>query len=477
MPITVSSCGRICLVNKRGVYIRELNIAEASLHLEDLQLQIEEDAKARKSETEFSARQRWVEIEAKEKEIEEEGVEAKRKIEHVEQKLKELKNLIEEFRFCKKNSEKRLENLEKAILKQQDLDRAQMNAERVELERLAGKLDGMLQVLKLEKECLDRDCAELTDKECQFQEQNDQRGIIQDQLESDVRKREEKIRQQQETLEWERLDFELMMSKQGDEARKMNAEILERDRVTQETEAREREHLRIVEAQRAQEDTSQSQQALWDKGMEKLRVRAEKLREDEAKVASAAENMAVVKQELRGVEVSLTKVTEEVAAFRTEARIKIDSLIAEHEAKYGVLQIDLKNALEVARNQSQELQDLRAQLAEEDLKRARDCRSDPGRFNEKISEASAEHAESDSKKVNEKRIEGEDSSSTDSIATTKASCKQIDKDEAVGQYTHHTKSPTIDDFVFVGSDSIPQARDHAVTRDSDNEDYLDDLRL
>ena len=54
-----------------------------------------------------------------------------------------------------------------------------------------------------------------------------QRLSAHDRMESDVQKREEKVRQQQETLEWERLEFELQMNKRGEEARKKNAEILE----------------------------------------------------------------------------------------------------------------------------------------------------------------------------------------------------------------------------------------------------------
>ncbi|PVH87389.1 hypothetical protein DL98DRAFT_582095 [Cadophora sp. DSE1049] len=475
MPIKVSNCGRIWLIDNNGVYFRELTIAEARLHLETMQGEIIQEGETRKYVDEFTFRQRRLETEAKENGIEEQRAEAKRKMKHAEKKLQQLKDRAEEFHSRERESHERLEDLEKAILKQQGLDRARIEEERFELELLKNEHNEMLEVLKLEKDCLDRDRAELADKERQIQGQSEQRRLVQARVESDVQKREEKIRQQQEVMEWERLDFELVMNKQGDEARKKNAEIPERDRITQMTEAQERADLRIAEAKRAQEDANRRQQALWVMEMEKLRVRAERLSEDEAKVAANTENMAAAEKHLKEVKASLTKITEEFAAFRKEARNKIDSLMAEHEAKDGAIQTDLKNALEVARNKSQELQGLHAQLVEEDLKRARDRRSaDPGRLHEKVSEAPAGHAESDHKKFNEKEIKGGDSRSTDSIAAKIAESTQVDKNEAVGQTANTTNSPTIDDFVFIGSDSSFQPRDHALMRHSDNEDYLED---
>ena len=106
-----------------------------------------------------------------------------------------------------------------------------------------------------------------------------------------------------------------------------------------------------------------------------MRVKTEKLNQDAANVVADAENMAAAKQELKAVEESLTTITEEFAAFRKEVRHKIDSLIAEQEAKDAGIQSELRNALEVARSKSEELQDLRAKLVEGDLKRSRDRRS------------------------------------------------------------------------------------------------------
>ncbi|KAK0115232.1 hypothetical protein ONS96_013695 [Cadophora gregata f. sp. sojae] len=451
MPIKVSNCGRIWLTDNNGVYAKEIPIVDASLHLVEMQRAIVQ-AENRKSENELALRQRREEIEAKEKRIGEHLAQAKRRINYAENKLLEPNDPTEQFCSHEKATKTRLQGLEKAILKRQGLERAQIGEEQLLLERLRADLEKLFEVLKLEKECMDRDSAELADKERQYKEQSEQGNFAQDLTEIDIQKRKDKLREQQETLAWERLDFELMMNQRGEEARKKNAEILERDRITQETEARERENLRVVEAKSAQEDANRRQQEIWDMEFEKLQVRAEQLKQDEEKVAANLDNMAIVEKQSKEVNTSLTKITEEFTMFRKEARNRIDSLRAEHEAQDRAIQVELKSALEAAQEKSEELQILRTQLVEEDLRRSRNHRSTDTRRPPK----------------------GNDSRSTNSDIVKDAQSISVDKNQASRPTPNTTSSPAINDFVFISSKDSFRYRDHAMTRDSDVDDYLED---
>ena len=297
-----------------------------------------------------------------------------------------------------------------------------------------------------------------------------QRLWAHDKMAIDVQKREEKIQQQQETLEWERLDFELQMNKRGEEARKKNSEVLERDRIIQEAEARER----TAETKRAQEESVQKQRAFWDAEMEKLRVIAENLKEEQANVAADAENVATVKQELKAVEESLTTITAEFAAFRNEARHRIDSLIAENEAQDTGIQSELRNALEVARSKSEELQDLRAKLVEEDLKRSRNRRSaESGQPHGQLPQRPTEPAVPYSKAFSDQGTMDRNSSFMKPVAAKNVDSKPAIENAPDDHASSTANKQSIDDFVLISSDSDFQHRDHALTRDSDNEDYLE----
>ncbi|KAL5313978.1 hypothetical protein ACEPPN_018402 [Leptodophora sp. 'Broadleaf-Isolate-01'] len=306
----------------------------------------------------------------------------------------------------------------------------------------------MMSVLRLEKECLDRYRTKLANKERQSQKQIEQIRLAQELLETELRRREEDIQTQHEALEKERLEFELLKITQGEEARKANAEILERDRITQETEAWDREVLRVAVAKLLGEYTILSQQATLNLELKELRARADKLKEDEVKAAVAIEKRAAAEQKLEKMKAVLTKVDKEFKSYREEAWVKIDGLIAEHEVKDTANQVELKKALEIAKTKTQELEDLPTRLVEEDLKKARD---------------QTRSVESNQKNENSAGVNKQSKNrylEPNEVATVKLSHenegseivedKPVDGNKSASHKSARiTNSPTMNDYVFV----------------------------
>tara|TARA_R110002060_G_scaffold36804_7_gene47776 strand:+ start:98 stop:331 length:234 start_codon:yes stop_codon:yes gene_type:complete len=66
-----------------------------------------------------------------------------------------------------------------------------------------------------------------------------------------------------------------------------------------------------------------------------------------------------------------------------------------------------------------------------------------------------------------------DSSFLKPVAAKDVESKPAIENASDGQASSAGNTRSVDDFIFVGSDSDAQLRDHALTRDSDNEDYLE----
>ena len=141
MPIKVSDCGRIWLVADNGVYFRELTVAEAGSHLRDYQQQIREKSQIRQSESEFAFRQRQADIDAKSNAIEGQRAEAKRVVKLAEKTLKDLKDRTDKLRLRERGSKEREASLEKAIKEKLSLDWAQLDEERLQMQRLKTEHD------------------------------------------------------------------------------------------------------------------------------------------------------------------------------------------------------------------------------------------------------------------------------------------------------------------------------------------------
>ncbi|KAG4437404.1 hypothetical protein IFR05_007129 [Cadophora sp. M221] len=425
----------------------------------------EASSKRAEREDEEAIKKQRLNIKAAQQEIDIQREELKRKLQQAEEKLLGRDEGSGKFHFREGELDEGMESTEKAILPEQRLIREQMmRQERLELAE-------MISVLRLEKECLDRDRTKLANNERQHGEQIEQVCLAQELIDTELKNREEGIQTQQETLEKERLEFELLQITQGEEARKANAEILERDRITQETEARDRETLRVTTAKLVGERTNQREQATWNLEFEKLRARAEKLKEDEAK---AIEKVAAAEQKLEEIKALLTIVDKEFKNHREEASAKIDSLAAEHELKQTANHVELKKAIEIAQTKTQELQNLRTQLVEEDLRKSR----------EKAHSARSSSQKNESPTGVDKQSKNKDCESNET-PTVKLSHenetsknvddKPVDGNESASQKSASiANSPKMDNYVFITPESTSPNRDHALTRDSHNEDYLQD---
>ncbi|KAH7330118.1 hypothetical protein BKA65DRAFT_554109 [Rhexocercosporidium sp. MPI-PUGE-AT-0058] len=464
MPIKLSNCSRIQLSDLGSVYFHEITLKAAISHLEESQQETQKTAGLHRLEDEQVTKQQRLDLEAKEKEIEVQRAELKRKMRKAEKKLQDVNDKTERLRARERELDERKDNMEKAVLRQQDSDREQIREERIELTQSKVEQEEMMEVLRLEKDCLDRDRAELADRERQNKEQIEQRRHAQYLQEKELRDREDSLLTQQDILEKDRLEFELLKIMQGEEARKANAEILERDRLIQETEAREQEDLRIAEAKHAEEDANRKRQATWDLEMEKLQAREDKLKEAEAKAAAETERRAAAEEEVEEIKGSLTKSEKEFKGYRKQARIKIDALIMENEAKQNANRVELERALEVALKKTQELQDLQHQMVEEDLERSRDRNRAPA----------SKGATEFSKQSKDEQSKANKAAIMDTLSETEAPRKVESELENENELASHrsansTNSPTMTDYVFINPERPSAYRDHGLTRDSDSD--------
>ncbi|CZT05019.1 uncharacterized protein RAG0_11253 [Rhynchosporium agropyri] len=278
MPSKVINSGTRWHVNDDGVYLYRITRADATSYLKHMQEDMREEVEARRSR-EDQAMLRW----QVEPTVEEEDINPQKRAEGNHKKSRVGTKLLE-------MGERDVEHREPG--------KDHLCKDRLELTVSKWTEEEMIEVLRLEKICLDRDRAELADRERDLQEQLEQVELARRLPETEMLKREEILRTQQDSLEIEKLQFELFKIEQSEEARKSNTRILDRDRVVQDTYTLDRVDRWLAEANCREESACRRQQEVWDVKMEKLHVRADELKELEARVLADIEERAAVEQDL-----------------------------------------------------------------------------------------------------------------------------------------------------------------------------------
>lgn len=186
MPVRISNCGRIWLVGSNGAYTSDslqLTPAEVNTYLKAAEREHKRDAETYKILQEVAKRDQ-VEVKAKEKEIEAHKGEPKRKLRQADRKLNESAVQIDNIRDCEKACEEREK---KAAL--QLREKESIKEQRVDLLRRAKLEEEMLEILRLEKRCLDQDRAEARqwEKIMEAQLEQDLIALAEDQIELQTR--------------------------------------------------------------------------------------------------------------------------------------------------------------------------------------------------------------------------------------------------------------------------------------------------
>ncbi|KAL2067147.1 hypothetical protein VTL71DRAFT_1571 [Oculimacula yallundae] len=371
MPFKVIESGNTLRVNDDGSYLYKLSKAEAISYFENMQDGMKIQVEGRRS-GEGQAGRKW-QVQVSGGQRSSEPREAKAVTTPQDQ---DRSDKAEVCRRRKRELDGSGNGREKVI------ERAQTRERKEKKRQLYKELDAltewkqdagnMMEVLRLEKKCLDRDRAELIKQKQRLQAHLEQTALVRNLIKTEILKQKEYIQTQQDALVMAKLEFEVEKIAQSEEARKTNAKILERDRVVQEMEARDREDLWISEAQRMLNEADRRQKAARDASMDDMKARVDRLGEYEVRVNAAIENNRNIERKLEEVKNMLTRIEEDAEIYGMMDDHGMNSLSMEHEAEQSASQADLGKGLEDAPFKGQELQDLPFRLAEEDLERHRD---------------------------------------------------------------------------------------------------------
>ncbi len=372
MPIAVTRDGRVVLLDYDQNLVCEINedLIRACLvwHAHNTQ----EEAEHRRREQEN--KQRELERQRKEKELDIRRTEIETKGREVDNALRTLraKNKEIERRERDVTSERERVTVEMAILVQkQSLNRQRLEHERVERERLESERRELEMIVRRDMEFLQRDRADLVERANIEQQRLKEKDHERKQLNDELQLEKEQLWKVRQDLNRQNAIYE-------EENRKVTGQLHKQERLAQVIEEQFLQNILRVEVEHAEEIVHQKE--IWEKKIEKFQEKANKSRENgeraitqaKAKAAKESRNRATADRKLKEVEILRVKVEHEFNRFREEARSKLNALVAEQSAKDATTHAELERTHEDVRKTTQELQDLRAQMVEMELRNTRE---------------------------------------------------------------------------------------------------------
>lgn len=380
MPIAITRDGHVVLLDHNRNFVHEITDDFIRACLERHAQNTQEEVERRRREQDDN-NQRELEWQKREEELDVKRTEIETKCRHADDALRTLKAKTKEIerREREVTAEKRRVAMEIAVLVQkQSMDRHRLEHERVERDRLESERRDLEITVRRDMESLQRDRAELVERENIERQRLKENGHERKHLEAELQEFKEQLRLEKEQLRGVRQDLDRQNAFHEEASRKATAQLREQERIAQEIDEQCLQNTQRVEAEHAEELASQTEQ--WEKKLEKLGEKANKSREDgakaiahaKAKAAEESRNRANAERNLKEADSLRVKVEDEFTRFREEARGKLGTLVAKQSANDSATRAELERTLKDLQMKTQELQDLRAQMVEMELGKARE---------------------------------------------------------------------------------------------------------